>query len=608
MKKGKLSRTQKKISRALSVGIFLLSLGFFCAFAISIRIVNTHKMDVLAKTSNQIVRNTIISQMIDSMSHMKQVADLSIPEKKWKVISRLARQEFPEMKAFIVFSSSGSIVRQFPENINSHWIRTLARQVPSLNDQHELPVDVSHIAPITRFTTLSGESFLLTTILNPIEAFKRMTESFSNKEIYFSVWDPAGRLVQSHPYPLSSYELDESLVISGVPFRLATTFFPNIRRSMTIIYPSVIIITGLLLSILVGYLSWIFQKQSIAKHEKMQFLLDHTDRGVIIVNQNCDVADSNRLAKKWFRFQKGKDLRALIKQQFVVVNGDNSAFDNQCPRGELILKKKQKQASSEQYLKLTYVELSSDPNRQGDRIYFLEDVTEIIKKGRVNYDMMTHFGHKLRTPLTSIFSGINLMRDKILGPLKDEQVSALNLISADLNRIKSDLNQQTLYYSVLHQPEILRGCDNFRSSIQTALSNWQLAKETTRKISVVMAPYKSDWSHPTLSYQNLEIILHQLLENSYKHVSAGDLNIRVSSKWSKNTIHLTYQDNGPGIPKIYLDKVFDPFFQFDPEQTGQVQGLGLGLAIVKNLVTQSNGTVSAKSTEKGLVIDCIWKL
>jgi len=87
----------------------------------------------------------------------------------------------------------------------------------------------------------------------------------------------------------------------------------------------------------------------------------------------------------------------------------------------------------------------------------------------------------------------------------------------------------------------------------------------------------------------LNIILNAEMEMELAH---GEGNLMVKTERIDNTIRLSFKDDGPGIPKKNLEKLFDPFFTTrDPDK-----GTGLGLSICYSIVTHHGGKIYARST------------
>ncbi|MCD4672902.1 MAG: HAMP domain-containing histidine kinase [Anaerolineaceae bacterium] len=93
--------------------------------------------------------------------------------------------------------------------------------------------------------------------------------------------------------------------------------------------------------------------------------------------------------------------------------------------------------------------------------------------------------------------------------------------------------------------------------------------------------------------KRLSQVLENLLSNAVKYAPGSPVDITVSQDDQVTTILLT--DHGPGIPDIYLSRLFERFFRI-PENSNGVHGSGLGLYICKKIINAHNGMISVKST------------
>jgi signal transduction histidine kinase len=91
-------------------------------------------------------------------------------------------------------------------------------------------------------------------------------------------------------------------------------------------------------------------------------------------------------------------------------------------------------------------------------------------------------------------------------------------------------------------------------------------------------------------------VLVNLLTNAHEYSPEG-ASIRVTAATRGAEVEIDVTDNGPGIPKDQLDRIFDRFTRGDAGLTQRVGGTGLGLAIAKSLIELHGGTISAASIE-----------
>ncbi|MBN1341045.1 MAG: HAMP domain-containing histidine kinase [Phycisphaerae bacterium] len=102
---------------------------------------------------------------------------------------------------------------------------------------------------------------------------------------------------------------------------------------------------------------------------------------------------------------------------------------------------------------------------------------------------------------------------------------------------------------------------------------------------------------PTLQTDagKMKQVLYNLLSNAIKFTPEGGRVILGARREGEDHVQLAIVDNGPGIPREYLDKIFEKFRQIDQSKTREHSGTGLGLAISKELVTMLGGSISVSS-------------
>jgi signal transduction histidine kinase len=98
--------------------------------------------------------------------------------------------------------------------------------------------------------------------------------------------------------------------------------------------------------------------------------------------------------------------------------------------------------------------------------------------------------------------------------------------------------------------------------------------------------------------RRLQQVCWNMLSNAAKFLQPGG-SIIISARPEGDTVQLTIEDDGPGIPEEFLPFAFDPFRQADASATRQHGGLGLGLAITRDLVHLHGGTITAGNRPQG---------
>lgn len=208
--------------------------------------------------------------------------------------------------------------------------------------------------------------------------------------------------------------------------------------------------------------------------------------------------------------------------------------------------------------------------------------------------LMYKTSHDLRSPLSSILGLVNLAH---LDPSPDNYLTYLNKIEGRIKKldefIRSMLNYARVNRSELHvEPINLRNLMNSCIHELEYLENYAAVKISV-SIENETIPFVSD-------SLRVRIIVGNIISNAYKYYNpetASFLKIKVNI--TPLATELIFKDNGIGIRKEYLGKVFDMFYR----ATERSQGSGLGMYIVKQAVDKLKGTIRVRSTfGRGTVI------
>ena len=223
--------------------------------------------------------------------------------------------------------------------------------------------------------------------------------------------------------------------------------------------------------------------------------------------------------------------------------------------------------------------------------------TEEIAKLKSQF--MSTVSHELRTPLYGVIGMTEIIENehaelknsKYLNSLKFSAKYLLSLINdvLSLSKIESE-NIDLIYESI-----------NFKSEIEIIVNSMEvIAKQYNNKITLDFASTVPQFIKTDKT--RLSQIVINLLSNALKFTKEGTVAIRIYTEDNK-VLHFEIIDTGIGIPKKYIDKIFDKFVQVERNSDEQFQGTGLGLAIVKRFIDSFNGQIKIESEpSKGTTI------
>ncbi|WP_127508834.1 hybrid sensor histidine kinase/response regulator [Paenibacillus humicus] len=217
---------------------------------------------------------------------------------------------------------------------------------------------------------------------------------------------------------------------------------------------------------------------------------------------------------------------------------------------------------------------------------------QLLVYDRQKDEFLAKTSHELRTPLHGIVNLSQSLLDNTDAPLDfkhRDNIRLLNLIGRRLAGLVNDiLDMNRIRYGELRVQ--LRPVDLYIStgfvmetlSIAPVHPDIQLVNELPPGLPLVLA-----------DENRLRQILHNLLENGLNYTDHGTVSI--SAERQGKMLAVTVSDTGRGIPPEMLDRLFQPFFQYDEEGARSRNGIGLGLGIARQLVELQGGVMSLES-------------
>ena len=200
---------------------------------------------------------------------------------------------------------------------------------------------------------------------------------------------------------------------------------------------------------------------------------------------------------------------------------------------------------------------------------------------------MRQVSHELKTPLSAIREGSELLGDGSVGPLSPDQSEVARILRQNALRLQRLIEDLLNYHTVQFQKSGLN------------LRRFELAPVLFRVADAHQLPVRAKEIRLTLDCPSismeadenkLEVILDNLLSNAVKF-SPPHGEVAVAARVRGNDVLIDVADEGPGIAHQERELVFDAFYQGSAKPRGPVKGTGLGLAIVREYVLAHRGQV-----------------
>jgi len=333
-------------------------------------------------------------------------------------------------------------------------------------------------------------------------------------------------------------------------------------------------------------------KTVVSQRNELEAVLASMVEGVVAVDMEERIISMNQAAGRMFECDparcQGRNIQEVIRnlalQRFVgrALSSDTSIADDfVLYRGE------------ERILNIHSTPLY-DARQQIGTLLVINDVTQLRHLEHVRSDFVANVSHEIKTPLTAIKGFVETLQQ---GEVEDRQERErfLGIILKHVDRLNAILEDLLTLSRIEREgvrPEMKLQLTAIRDVVQTAVQVCQPRAEARKiRISVECPEDIQARVDATL----LEQALVNLLDNAVKYSGdGGRIWIEVAQKPAQVRIHI--RDQGPGIPKRHLPRLFERFYRADKARSRKLGGTGLGLAIVKHIVQVHGGHVTVEST------------
>jgi two-component system phosphate regulon sensor histidine kinase PhoR len=228
------------------------------------------------------------------------------------------------------------------------------------------------------------------------------------------------------------------------------------------------------------------------------------------------------------------------------------------------------------------------------------EITELKMAEHFRTDLVANVSHEIRTPLTSLKGYAQALNSEIEKGSTETAKKYLDIMGRSMDRL-NHLVSDLLDLSSLEGRAQLH-IDESSTKELTDQVLTQLSQEIKTRGHVV----NQHVAVPTLACDSIRVeqVLLNLLQNAVRYIPQGS-QIDIFWESTKNGVLLKVKDNGPGISKEHLPRLFERFYRADKARSPDKGGTGLGLAIVKHIMQRHGGSVTVESTlGKGTTFTC----
>lgn len=332
------------------------------------------------------------------------------------------------------------------------------------------------------------------------------------------------------------------------------------------------------------------------ERNKMETILVNLNDGVIAFDLNGKVIHINPAAKR---------MLSIVNSDLIEFNEFFADIGANINIGDIIYLKKDKTIERKielnglilrAYFSAFMLDSDKEKGKIGGVVTALQDITTQQKLDSARREFVANVSHELRTPLTTVKSYTETLMDA--SEENQMQKHFLEVINSEVDRMTRIVKDLLTLSRLDHGKDALKKDKiDIRALVSGVVEKLSLAaKEREQTLScsftTEIAPYTGD-------RDKIEQVIINIVSNSIKYTpDGGRIDVFAGSVY--NEIYIKVKDNGIGIPKADLGRIFERFYRVDKARTRKAGGTGLGLAIAKEIVEAHGGKISIVSdTGKG---------
>ena len=326
--------------------------------------------------------------------------------------------------------------------------------------------------------------------------------------------------------------------------------------------------------------------------KRLNSILSYMTDGVLATNRRGQIIMINDMAKRQLGVERDEALNQNILELLriddeyelrdLITQSPELMIDSQDVNGEYIS------------IRVRFALVRRESGFISGLVAVLHDTTEQEKEERERRLFVSNVSHELRTPLTSVKSYLEALDEGALS-----EPVAPDFIKVSLDETNRMMRMVT---DLLHLSRIDNATSNldvelinFTAFITFILNRFDKIKSQDENLKYELIrdyPITSVWIE--IDTDKMTQVIDNILNNAIKYSPDGG-KITVSMKTTDDQMILSISDQGLGIPKEDLPKIFDRFYRVDKARSRAQGGTGLGLAIAKEIIKQHNGFIWAKS-------------
>ena len=334
-----------------------------------------------------------------------------------------------------------------------------------------------------------------------------------------------------------------------------------------------------------------------SERNRLNSVLSHMTDGVVATDRRGKVITINEMALSLLDLKTEEEAIGLSILTMLHMEEDYTLRDLLENQNELLLERPSDSVESGQLiLRVDFSMIRRESGFISGLVAVIHDVTEQEKTEQERREFVSNVSHELRTPLTSMRSYIEALSEgawqdpeiapKFLKVTLDETDRMIRMINDLLNLSRMDSGNAQLEKEWV----------NFNELVNFVLNRFDMMVTNQTKRYTIRREFTQRELWMEVDADRMIQVIDNIMNNAIKYSPDGGT-ITVSLSETHNHILLSIRDQGLGIPKADLTKIFTRFYRVDKARARQQGGTGLGLAISREVIKAHGGSIWAQSRE-----------
>lgn len=211
-------------------------------------------------------------------------------------------------------------------------------------------------------------------------------------------------------------------------------------------------------------------------------------------------------------------------------------------------------------------------------------------------DFINNMTHELKTPIATISLASEMLKDKSITANDSSRLRYAGIIFEENKRLANHV-EQVLQIARLEKGEIQLNKEerDIHSIIRSLVHHFDLISQDYN--AIIETDLLANPSSLIIDEMHITNAIKNLIDNALKYNDKNPL-IQISTKNNANGIFISVKDNGIGLSKNNLNKIFEKFYRVQSGNIHDTKGFGLGLNYVKSIIDAHHGTIHVESKLK----------